>query len=204
MSGGGRPDVSNLFSVKVDNIDRSTREEDLREAFKEFGEIGDIYMPRYRDTMDPRGYAFVRFINERDAEDAIKHMDGQQLNGKEVYCQLAKYSRRAPPPRRPRRDDYYRDDYRRDDYRRDDYRRDDYRRDDYRRDDYRRDDYRRDDYRRDDYRRDDYRRDDYRRDDRRDGPRDMPPPPRERSRERSPPPPRHDDRPAPPPLDDRQ
>ena len=32
-----RPDVSTLFSVKVDNISRSTREDDLREAFKEFG-----------------------------------------------------------------------------------------------------------------------------------------------------------------------
>ena len=38
-----RPDVSTLFSVKVDNISRSTREDDLREAFKEFGLLQQLF-----------------------------------------------------------------------------------------------------------------------------------------------------------------
>eukprot|EP01147_Barroeca_monosierra_P001531 gene1531-4681_t len=135
-----RPDISHLHSVKIDNLDRSVREDDLRNAFEKFGEIGDVYMPSYpslllvfffvplpespapvinepvagsgrqsiyRDTMDPRGYGFVRFIVEKDAMDAIDEMDGQRFLGKEITCQLAKYTRRDPPPRRPRRDDDY-------------------------------------------------------------------------------------------------
>ena len=45
--------------------------------FKKFGDLGDIYIPRDRDTHESRGFAFVRFYEERDAEDAMDSMDGK-------------------------------------------------------------------------------------------------------------------------------
>lgn len=45
--------------------------------FKKFGELGDIYIPRDRHTHESRGFAFVRFYEERDAEDAMDAMDGK-------------------------------------------------------------------------------------------------------------------------------
>ena len=45
--------------------------------FKRYGEVGDIYIPRDRNTLESRGFAFVRFYEERDAEDAMDAMDGK-------------------------------------------------------------------------------------------------------------------------------
>jgi RNA recognition motif-containing protein len=53
-----------------------------------FGEIGDVYIPRIHGTMDPRGFAFVRFVDLRDAEDAIKEMDDKEVEGRVIKVAL--------------------------------------------------------------------------------------------------------------------
>ncbi|OUS47867.1 hypothetical protein BE221DRAFT_58324, partial [Ostreococcus tauri] len=53
-----RPDVNDLVSVKIDNLSYDAREEDLREAFSRYGEIGDVYVPLDRETRRPRGFCF--------------------------------------------------------------------------------------------------------------------------------------------------
>ena len=52
------------FTVKIDNLYRSTSVDILKEAFNKFGEIGDVYIPRDRNTGEGRGFGFVRFIVE--------------------------------------------------------------------------------------------------------------------------------------------
>ena len=49
----------------------------LLRYFKRYGDVGDIYIPRDRTTLESRGFAFVRFYEERDAEDAMDAMDGK-------------------------------------------------------------------------------------------------------------------------------
>lgn len=39
--------------------------------------MGDIYIPRDRNSQESRGFAFIRFFEERDAEDAMDAMDGK-------------------------------------------------------------------------------------------------------------------------------
>ena len=39
---GKRPDISNLVSVKIDNVSYELREEDLREAFEKFGDAREL------------------------------------------------------------------------------------------------------------------------------------------------------------------
>lgn len=67
--------------MKVDNISHRTDENRLREAFKKFGDVGDVFIPRYelkecmlialtalllrnrvRGTMESRGFGFVSKI----------------------------------------------------------------------------------------------------------------------------------------------
>lgn len=55
--------------------------------------IGDVYIPRNPYSMDSRGFAFVRYYNERDAEDAIRGMDGRKIDGREIRVQRAMYGR---------------------------------------------------------------------------------------------------------------
>ena len=56
--------------------------------FERFGEVGDVYIPRKFGSQEPRGFAFVRFLNERDAEDAVREMDGEHFDSLCPFLQL--------------------------------------------------------------------------------------------------------------------
>merc|ERR1711871_1754495 len=62
-------------------------------SFSKFGEIGDVYIPRDRYTGDNRGFGFVRFLVEADAEEAIREMDGKDVDGNTINASLAKEKR---------------------------------------------------------------------------------------------------------------
>ena len=48
-----------------------------------------------------KGYGYVDFADPDDAENAMKHMDGGQIDGQEISAAPVLIPR-APPPRRPR------------------------------------------------------------------------------------------------------
>ncbi|XP_064622321.1 serine/arginine-rich splicing factor 2-like isoform X2 [Lineus longissimus] len=96
------PDIHGMTSLKVDNLTYCTTVEDLRRSFEEFGEIGDVYIPRDRYSRESRGFAFIRFTQRKHAERAIHSLDGTKLDGRKITVQLAKYGRPQEPYRRPR------------------------------------------------------------------------------------------------------
>lgn len=53
-----------------------------------YGELGDVYMPRDLRTGEPRGFAFVRYMSQRDADDAIDRLDGEFFAGRELRIQV--------------------------------------------------------------------------------------------------------------------
>lgn len=85
--------------LQVDNLTYRTTPEDLRRVFERCGEVGDIYIPRDRFSRESRGFAFVRFYDKRDAEDALEAMDGRMLDGRELRVQMARYGRPSSPAR---------------------------------------------------------------------------------------------------------
>lgn len=103
MSYGSRsrapPNIEGMVSLKVDNLTYRTTPDDLRRVFERCGSVGDIYIPRDRHTRESRGFAFVRFFDKRDAEDALEAMDGRMLDGRELRVQMARYGRPNSPQR---------------------------------------------------------------------------------------------------------
>lgn len=89
----GPPDIEGMTSLKVDNLTYRTTMDDLERYFKKYGEIGDIYIPRDQNTRESRGFAFVRFYEERHADDAMDSMDGKVIDGREIRVALARYGR---------------------------------------------------------------------------------------------------------------
>lgn len=130
----------------IGNLADGATKEDVEGFFSKFGSIETTWIAR-----NPAGFAFVTYVDTKDASEAVRGSDGEQLQGRTLRVELAKSSG-------PRKDRGDRRDDRRGGDRRDD-RRDDSRRDDRRGGD-RRDD-RRDEPRRDDRR--ENRRDDSRR-----------------------------------------
>jgi RNA recognition motif-containing protein len=74
-----------------------TSNEILKEKFSAFGEIGDIYIPRLPGSTDPRGYAFVRFLSQQHAEDAMQALNNADLEGTPIRVQEAKAKRPENP-----------------------------------------------------------------------------------------------------------
>jgi len=87
------PETDEMISLKVDNLTYKTTPESLKRVFDRYGDVGDVYIPRDPYTQDSRGFAFVRYFDQRDADDAIDAMDGQMLDGRPLRVQLARHAR---------------------------------------------------------------------------------------------------------------
>jgi len=79
----------------VGNLDFRTDQEYLRDKFRKFGPIEDVFIPR-DGRGDSRGFAFVTFDERRDAEDAVDGMHDSRLDGRRITCNIA----RPRPPLR--------------------------------------------------------------------------------------------------------
>lgn len=90
------PNIEGMTSLKVDNITQRTGVNLLKKVFSKFGDLGDVYVPRYPDTFASRGFAFVRFARKRDAEEAMRKMNGYVLDGRTLSIQMARYARPSP------------------------------------------------------------------------------------------------------------
>merc|ERR1712106_241468 len=64
MGARGPPNIDGMVSLKVDNLSYRTSTETLRRKFERYGEIGDCYVPRDRNTGDSRGFGSVRFFDK--------------------------------------------------------------------------------------------------------------------------------------------
>ncbi|SJK86266.1 Serine/arginine-rich splicing factor 8 [Babesia microti strain RI] len=88
---GGR-----TMSLLVRNLKYETTPEILREAFEKFGPIRDVYIPLEYYTKKPRGFGFVEFHDFRDANMALREMDGGELDGNKIEVFAAKRGRSDP------------------------------------------------------------------------------------------------------------
>lgn len=78
------PDTRGMISLKIDNIPYQTDVSDIEKIFSEWGEVGDVYIPRNYDTGKPRGFAFVRYYKTADIERALFGAHGKVLNGRDM------------------------------------------------------------------------------------------------------------------------
>ncbi|KAH0455016.1 hypothetical protein IEQ34_016940 [Dendrobium chrysotoxum] len=72
------------FRLFVGGLAWATDERILEDAFKSFGEVIDAKIINDRETGRSRGFGFVTFATEQSMRDAIKGMDGQLLDGRNI------------------------------------------------------------------------------------------------------------------------
>ncbi len=70
----------------------------LRDAFSSYGEIEDCHLVTDRETGRSRGFGFVTYVNDSDADTAISEMDGAELEGRKIGVNTAQ--ERKPRERR--------------------------------------------------------------------------------------------------------
>ena len=67
----------------------ATTSESLQGAFEQFGPVTEAAVVLDRETGRSRGFGFVTFGTEADAEKAMKAMDGQELEGRRINVNAA-------------------------------------------------------------------------------------------------------------------
>ena len=74
----------------VGNMSFKTTEDDLRNAFGQFGSVTDVYIANDRETGRPRGFAFVTFATAEESKVAVEKMNGVDLDGRQLTVNEAK------------------------------------------------------------------------------------------------------------------
>lgn len=73
MSGRGRDETA---TVRVTNLSENTREQDLQDLFRPFGDISRIFLAKDKNTGQSKGFAFINFKKREDAAKAIQVLNG--------------------------------------------------------------------------------------------------------------------------------
>jgi len=75
--------------VYVGNLSWNTTDDTLRDAFGNYGQVLDSIVMRDRDTGRSRGFGFVTFSSNQEAETAIQNLNEQDLDGRRIKVNLA-------------------------------------------------------------------------------------------------------------------
>ncbi|KAM1253267.1 hypothetical protein FF1_041282 [Malus domestica] len=92
----------NNGSLLVRNIPLDCRAEELRAPFERYGEVRDVYIPKDYYTGEPRGFAFIQFVDSYEAAEAQYHMNGKIFAGREISVVVAAETRKRPEEMRQR------------------------------------------------------------------------------------------------------
>jgi len=65
--------------IFIAKLSSDVRERDLEDEFKRYGRIRNIELKR--------GYAFIEYEDYRDADEAIRDMDGRKFEGNRIVVQ---------------------------------------------------------------------------------------------------------------------
>jgi RNA recognition motif-containing protein len=79
-----------MTSIYVGNLAYTTTEEDLRQAFSQYGEVSGVNVIMDRETGRPRGFAFVEMPNATEAAAAIKELNLHEISGRSVTVNEAR------------------------------------------------------------------------------------------------------------------
>ncbi|MCB1084629.1 MAG: RNA-binding protein [Chlamydiia bacterium] len=79
----------------VANISRECSEEELNDAFSEFGEVKSVKIIKDRDTGQSRGFGFVEMGSREGGEKAIKNLHEKEVHGRALVVNEAREQQRG-------------------------------------------------------------------------------------------------------------
>uniref|UniRef100_A0AAV1V431 RRM domain-containing protein n=1 Tax=Peronospora matthiolae TaxID=2874970 RepID=A0AAV1V431_9STRA len=90
------------ISLLVRNVSHRLRSEDIRKEFEQYGQVRDVYIPRDFHTKEPKGFAFVEFRSEHEADEARRNLDGMRIDGRDIRVVFAQERRKSTDQMRER------------------------------------------------------------------------------------------------------
>jgi cold-inducible RNA-binding protein len=86
-----------MTSIYVGNLARTATEDDLRQAFGQYGAVSTVNIIKDRETGQPRGFAFVEMADNKEAASAIQELNLREISGRSITVTEAR-----PRTERPR------------------------------------------------------------------------------------------------------
>src|SRR6201991_406411 len=89
----GSPMGNKLY---VGNLSYSVRDDDLQQAFAQYGTVSSAKVMMDRDTGRSKGFGFVEMGSDPEAQAAINGMNGQALDGRAIVVNEARPREERP------------------------------------------------------------------------------------------------------------
>ena len=80
----------------VGNLSYNVRDEDLQQAFAQYGNVSSAKVMMDRDTGRSKGFGFVEMSSDAEAQAAINGMNGQALDGRAIVVNEARPREERP------------------------------------------------------------------------------------------------------------
>jgi len=87
--------------VYIGSLSEGASKVDVEDAFSRYGRLRNVWVAR-----NPPGFAFVEYEDPRDAEDAVRGLDGCKIAGSRVKVEMSHGMIRRPRPPRSRDSKY--------------------------------------------------------------------------------------------------
>ena len=78
------------MNIYVGNLVFDVSEEDLKEAFEQFGEITEVRLIMDKFSGKSKGFGFIEMPSKEEAEKAIEEMNGKEFQGRAMNVNEAK------------------------------------------------------------------------------------------------------------------
>ena len=78
------------MNIYIGNLPHEATEDDIREAFKAFGQVTSIRIITDKFSGEPRGFGFVEMAAKAEAQAAISGLNGKQFKGRTLTVNEAR------------------------------------------------------------------------------------------------------------------
>lgn len=85
------------MKIYVGNLSYQCSEADLKEQFAKFGEVVSVKVITDPATGRSKGFAFVEMANREGGQEAVKNLNGKEIDGRVVTVDEARPQVKKPP-----------------------------------------------------------------------------------------------------------
>ena len=78
------------MNMYVSNLSFHTKDEELKSLFEQFGAVSSAKVISDRETGQSRGFGFVEMGSDDEAKEAIKGLNGKEVEGRAMSVSVAR------------------------------------------------------------------------------------------------------------------
>ena len=78
------------MNIFVSNLNFKMTEDQLRDEFEKYGDVSSAKIIKDRDSGRSKGFGFVEMPDTNDANEAIKELNGADINGRTIVVNEAR------------------------------------------------------------------------------------------------------------------